>query len=166
MKIRRIGLVVAVALLVYAAQLPAAGAAEKTAGVQLGTLLCKSQPGTRVQIFLRSSVAIKCTYKNSIGEERYNGEMGLLGIDLSKKSEETLNFIVVGLTTNINIGGHSLAGDYSGASVSAGLYQEGLGSTQFLGGLNDSFSLLPSLDTFKGTGISAGVSRMTLTADK
>ena len=57
------------ALLVYAVQFPAAGAAEKTAGVQLGTLLCKSQPGTRVQVFLRSSVAIKCTYKNSIGED-------------------------------------------------------------------------------------------------
>ena len=164
--IRRIGFALIALSLISAIQLPAAGAAEKTPGVQLGSLVCKSQPGTRVQIFLKTSVAIKCTFKISIkGEERYKGEIGFLGIDLSKKSEETLNFTVIGLTTNVKIGDHSLEGDYSGASVSVGL-KEGLGSTQFVGGLKKAFSLVPSLDTFKGTGISAGVSRMKLMADK
>ncbi|MFC1491464.1 DUF992 domain-containing protein [Nitrospinota bacterium] len=162
----RIGFVLIVASLISAIQLPVAGAAEKTGGVHLGSLVCKSQPGTRVQIFLRSSVAIKCTFKTAKGEERYKGEIGFLGIDLSKKSEETLNFTVVGLTTNINMGDHTLAGDYAGASVSAGVYKEGYGSTQFVGGIQKNFSLIPSLDTFKGTGISAGVSRMKLLADK
>ncbi len=165
--IRRIGFALIAFSLISAVQLPAAGATEKTPGVQLGSLVCKSQPGTRVQIFLKTSVAIKCTFKISLkGEERYKGEIGFLGIDLSKKSEETLNFTVIGLTSNIKLGDHSLAGDYLGVSVSVGLYKEGLGTTQFVGGLNKAFSFVPSLDTFKGAGISAGVSRMKLVADK
>lgn len=146
--------------------LPAAGAAEKKDGVQLGSLVCKSKPGTRVQYFLRSSVAIECTFKTAKGMEKYKGEIGFLGIDLSKKSEETLNFTVLGLTTDINMGSHTLAGDYAGASVSVGVYKEGVGTTQFVGGLHKNFSLVPSLDTFKGTGISAGVSRMKIIPDK
>ena len=75
---------------------PAAGTAEKKKrGVQLGNLVCKSQPGTRVQYFLRSSVAIKCTYKTAKGMEKYKGEISFLGINLSKKSEETLHFTVL-----------------------------------------------------------------------
>lgn len=140
--------------------------AASTPGAQLGSLVCKSQPGTRVQFFLRSSVAIKCTFKSPTGEEKYKGEIGLLGVDLSKKSEETLNFTVVGVSANVKMGSHSLAGDYVGASLSAGVIKTGVGTTQFVGGIKKSFSLVPSLDTFKGTGISAGVSRMKLLADK
>ncbi len=135
-------------------------------GVQLGRLVCKSLPGSRVQFFFRTSVAIKCTYKNPNGQETYKGEIGLLGIDLSKKSQETLNFTVVGLAGNNKMGSHSLAGDYVGASISVSIIKEGIGSTQFVGGINKSFTLVPSLDTFKGTGISAGVSRIKLIADK
>ena len=135
-------------------------------GVQLGSLVCKSLPGTRVQFFLKTSVAIKCTLKNLNGQERYKGEIGLLGIDLSKKSEETLNFTVDGIAGNIKMGSHSLSGEYVGASISASIIKEGIGTTQFVGGLDKGFNLVPSLDTFKGTGISAGVSRMKLVADK
>ena len=143
-----------------------AGAAEKKEGGQLGSLVCKSKPGSRVQYFLRTSVAINCTFKTAKGMEKYKGEIGFLGIDLSKKSEETLNFTVMGLTTDINMGSHTLAGDYSGASASVGIYKEGVGTNVFVGGVQNNFSLVPSLDTFKGTGISAGVSRMKLISDK
>ena len=64
------------------------------------------------------------------------------------------------------MGSHTLAGDYAGASVSVGVYKEGIGTTAFVGGLKNNFSLVPSFDTFKGTGISAGVSRLKLTVDK
>ncbi len=144
---------------------PAAFAANQPGG-QLGSLVCKSQPGTRVQFFLRSSVAIRCTFKTPSGQEKYKGEIGLLGIDLSQKSEETLYFTVVGVATNIKMGSHSLKGDYVGASISVSIVKEGVGSTQFVGGVNKSFSLVPSLDTFKGIGISIGVSRMKLLASK
>jgi hypothetical protein len=65
----------------------------------------------------------------------------------------------------VNIGSYTLAGDYADVSVSVGI-KEGIGTTQFVGGLKNNFSLVPSIDTFKGTGISAGVSRMKLMADK
>ena len=137
--------------------------AEKQPGAQLGSLVCKYRPGTRVQFFLRSSVAVKCTFKTNKGQESYKGEIGLLGIDLSQKSEETLHFTVLGVTEDIEMGSHTLSGDYVGASISASIYKEGGGTTQFIGGgANKSFSLVPSLDTFKGTGISIGVSRMKL----
>lgn len=144
---------------------PVSGA-EGQPGVQLGRLVCQSQPGTRVQYFLRTSVAIKCTFSTMSEKEKYKGEIGLLGVDLSKKSEETLYFTVVGLTENVKMGSHSLSGDYVGASISAGVIKTGVGTTQFVGGLEKSFSLVPSLDTFKGAGITAGVSRMKLLADK
>ena len=136
--------------------------AEKHAGAQLGSLVCKSKPGTRVQFFLRSSVAVQCTFKTPKGQESYKGEIGLLGFDLSKKSEETLYFTVLGVAANIEMGSHSLSGEYVGASLSVGIVKKGYGTTQFVGGVKKGFSLVPSLDTFKGTGISAGVSRMKL----
>ena len=107
-------------------------------------------------------MAVKCTFKTDKGQESYKGEIGLLGIDLSQKSEETLHFTVLGVTEDIEMGSHTLTGDYIGASVSVGIYNEGGGTTQFVGGANKSFSLVPSLDTYKGTGISVGVSRMKL----
>lgn len=155
-------IVIAAAVVSLTAWMSPQAFAEKTPGGQLGSLVCKSRPGTRVQFFLRSSVAVKCTFKTNKGQESYKGEIGLLGIDLSKKSEETLYFTVLGVTEDVEMGSHTLRGDYVGASVSAGVYKEGAGSTQFVGGVKKSFSLVPSLDTFKGTGITVGVSRMKL----
>lgn len=138
--------------------------AAKEPGIQVGSLVCKSKPGTRVQFFLRSSVAVSCTFKTPSGQEKYKGEIGLLGIDLSQKSQETLYFTVLGVGTDVKMGSHSLKGDYVGASISIGIVKEGVGTTQFVGGINNSFNLVPSLDTFKGTGISVGVSRLKLMA--
>jgi len=131
-------------------------------GVTLGSLVCKTQPGTKVKLFLSSSVAIECTFKTQAGQEHYKGELGFLGIDLSKKTAETLNFTVVGLTTNVKMGSHSLSGGYVGATISAGVYKKGYGSTQLVGGIKKSFSLVPSIDTFEGTGLTAGTTRMSL----
>ena len=64
------------------------------------------------------------------------------------------------------MGTHTLAGDYAGVSASMGIYKEGIGTTQFVGGLYENFSLVPSLDTFEEAGISAGVSRMKIMPDK
>lgn len=159
--IRRIPLVLFVASLAIAFGHFDAGAAQSP-GVQLGQLTCKTLPGTKVQRFLTSSVAVNCTFKTPHGEERYKGEMGLLGIDLSKKSQETLYFTVVGVVSDVRIGKHSLVGEYLGTSASVGIVEKGYGSTSFVGGVKKSFSLVPSLDTFKGTGITAGASRMHL----
>ncbi len=162
---RRIALMLFITSLAGVFSLPAARAAEGP-GVSLGSLTCKTLPGTRVRLLLSSSVAIECTFKTAAGQEQYKGEIGFLGVDLSKKSEETLHFTVLGLAADIKMGSHSLAGGYAGASVAAGLVEKGYGSTQFVGGVKKSLSLVPSIDTFKGTGISAGVSRMHLEPKK
>ena len=139
--------------------LRAAGAAE---GVNLGNLTCATKPGTAVQLLLVSSVAVECTFKTAAGEETYKGEIGFLGVDLSRKDSQTLLFTVGGLTANVKMGSHSLKGDYIGASVAAGILGQGVGTTALIGGLQRSFNLVPSVDTFKGAGISAGGTRMSL----
>ncbi|MBI3128028.1 MAG: DUF992 domain-containing protein [Candidatus Tectomicrobia bacterium] len=138
-----------------------AGAAEQ-GGVNVGSLTCKTKPGTSVQLFLVSSVAVECAFKTTGGEEMYKGELGFLGVDLSRKDEQTLNFTVLGVTRDIKMGAHSLQGDYLGTSVAAGMGGKGVGSTALVGGLRKSFNLVPSADTFKGAGISAGATRMNL----
>lgn len=70
----------------------------------------------------------------------------MLGLDLRERNESTLFFTVIGLAKDVRIGQHSLAGGYVGASISASI-DKGFGSTQFVGGLKRSFSLIPSLDT-------------------
>ena len=139
--------------------------AAQEGGIQLGSLICKTIPGTSKNLILSSSVSISCTYKTNQGEEKYKGEIGMLGLDLREKNELTLFFTVVGLTKDVRIGQHSLAGGYLGASISVSI-DKGIGSTQFVGGLKRNFSLIPSLDTNRGMGIAAGVSRMNLEPDK
>ncbi len=156
----RVGLAALFASVIASTSVPVAGAAE---GVHLGTLTCKTLPGKRTNLLFRSSVALQCTFQTAQGKEHYRGEVGLLGVNLSKKGEETLHFTVLGLSKNTAMGAHLLSGGYWGASVSADI-EKGIGSTQFVGGFNKGFSLVPSIDTSNGTGISAGVSRMTLEA--
>ncbi len=143
--------------------------AEKKEGIQLGLLACESLPKTEVKIFLRTSVRVKCTFTASrlqgggqAGKsENYVGEFGLLGIDLSKKTAQKMNFAVFGLTGDIKIGSHSLAGDYNGVQATVGIGVGG-GPNHLLGGWKDSFTLAPSLETHKGTGITVGGTRLNL----
>ena len=138
-----------------------AEAAEKKGGIKLGTMTCESLPKTQVKIFLRSSVRVKCTFKSQIGQENYVGEFGLLGIDLSKKSAQKMSFVVFGGTADIKPGAHSLRGDYNGVHASVGLGVGG-GVNHMLGGWKDSFSLVPSIETHKGIGVTVGGTRLNL----
>ncbi len=156
----RIGLAALVASLFASAPLPSAEAVQ---GVNLGTLTCNTIPGLRTNLLFSSSVPLRCVYRTHRGEEQYRGEIGHLGIDLSKKGMETLRFTVVGLTADTAVGAHTLSGGYVGTSVSVGL-AKGFGSTQLVGVSRRSISLVPSFDTFDGIGLTAGLSRMTLEA--
>ncbi len=142
-----------------------AQAAEKQGGIKLGVLTCISLPKTEVKIFLRTSVRVKCTFKSQIGEEKYEGEFGLLGIDLSKKTAQKMSFIVFGGTGDVKPGAHSLKGDYNGVQATVGLGVGG-GPNHLLGGWKDSFSLAPSLETHKGIGVTLGGTRLNLVPAK
>lgn len=135
------------------------GQAFAQGGVQLGVLECTVVPGSRVNLLIRSTADVECTYDNQGTVERYIGETGIgLGLDLSFKQDEVMHFGVIAASSDVNPGGHALAGKYVGgeATATAGV---GLGAKALVGGGNKNFSLQPlALETNVGLGASAGLS--------
>ena len=135
-------------------------------GVEIGYLACRAIPGTRLNLLVTSSVDVRCTFKSPLGVEFYRGETGIgLGVDLSIKSVEKIDFAVIGATSNYRIGAHSLSGKYVGgkASASAGV---GVGAAALVGGGSKNFSLQPvALEGNTGFGASAGLGYLTLEPD-
>lgn len=128
------------------------------ADAELGVLICKSVPDSRVNLVIRSTVDIKCTLQYAGGAiEHYKGETGIaIGLDLSFKGDEEFAFTVIAASA-IAPGNHPLSGKYIGgkASASAGF---GIGAAALVGGSNDGFGLNPvSLDTNRGVGIAGGI---------
>ncbi len=132
--------------------------AEDKAGLELGVLKCSVVPGSRVNLLIRSTADISCTFNNQGVLERYNGEAGIaLGLDLSFKTEERMAFAVISATSNANPGSYALAGKYVGGQAAASV-GVGLGAKVLVGAGDTSLSLQPlALETNKGLGASAGV---------
>ena len=143
------------------------GQAFAQGGVQVGVLECKVVPGSRVNLLIRSTADVDCTFDNQGTVERYAGETGIgLGLDLSFRSDEMMHFAVIAASNDVNPGGHALAGKYVGgeATATAGV---GLGAKALLGGGSKSCSLQPlALETNKGLGASAGLSFLYIEAAK
>jgi hypothetical protein len=143
------------------------GQAFAQGGVQVGVLECKVVPGSRVNLLIRSTADVDCTFDNNGTVERYAGETGIgLGLDLSFRSDEMMHFAVIAASNDVNPGGHALAGKYVGgeATATAGV---GLGAKALVGGGNKNFSLQPlALETNKGLGASAGLSFLYIEAAK
>lgn len=138
-----------------------------SADVELGVLACKSVPGSRVNLVVRSTVDIKCEMKYAGGTvERYKGETGIaLGLDLSFKGDEEIGFSVIS-ASDVKAGSHPLTGKYIGgkASAAAGV---GVGAAALVGGSNDSFGLNPlALEANKGVGVAAGIGFLYIEPDK
>ena len=133
----------AVALAAMITLLPALSSADEKAGVQLGVLSCEVVPGSRVNLLIRSTADVTCTYDNQGTLERYKGEAGIaLGVDLSFKSEEHFGFMVIAASSDVRPGAYALAGKYVGgqASAAAGV---GVGAKVLVGGGEKNFSLQP-----------------------
>jgi len=143
------------------------GQAFAQGGVQVGVLECKVVPGSRVNLLIRSTADVDCTFDNQGTVERYAGETGIgLGLDLSFRSDEMMHFAVIAASNDVNPGGHALAGKYVGgeATATAGV---GLGAKALVGGGSKNFSLQPlALETNKGLGASAGLSFLYIEAAK
>lgn len=143
------------------------GQAFAAGGMQVGVLECTVVPGSRVNLLIRSTADVNCTYNNNGTIERYVGETGIgLGLDLSFRKEETMHFAVIAASGDVNPGGHALAGKYVGgeATATAGV---GLGAKALVGGGNKNFSLQPlALETNKGLGASGGLSFLYIEAAK
>lgn len=130
----------------------------ESAGLEVGVLKCSVVPGSRVNLLIRSTADVSCTFNNSGTLERYQGEAGIaLGLDLSFKTEENMAFAVIAATSDTTAGAYALSGKYVGgqAAASAGV---GLGAKVLVGAGSQSFSLQPvAIETNKGLGASAGI---------
>jgi len=148
----------AVAVAALITLLPAVSSADEQAGVQIGLLSCEVVPGSRVNLLIRSTADVTCTYDNQGTLERYKGEAGIaLGLDLSFKTEEKFGFAVIAASSDVRPGAYALAGKYVGgqASAAAGV---GVGAKVLVGGGEKNFSLQPvGLEGSVGAGASAGI---------
>lgn len=157
MKITKLVNVVAI-LLSLAFGLSVNTASADTAGLEIGVLKCSVVEGSRVNLIVRSTADVTCTFNNGGTLERYNGEAGIaLGLDLSFKTEENMAFAVIAAAADATPGAYALAGKYVGgqAAASAGV---GLGAKVLVGAGDQSLSLQPlALETNKGLGASAGI---------
>jgi len=137
------------------------------AGLKLGILKCKVVPGSRVNLLIRSTADVTCTFNNNGTIERYKGETGIsLGLDLSFKSDEVMHFSVISASSDTSIGAYSLAGKYIGGELSAAA-GVGLGAKALVGAGNNHFSLQPlALETSQGLGVSGGLGFLYIEADK
>lgn len=127
-------------------------------GIEVGVLTCNVVPGSRVNLLIRSTADVECTYENGGVTEDYRGETGIaLGLDLSFRSNEKMVFTVFAATDDVRPGAKALGGKYVGGQVSAaaGL---GLGAKALVGGGAKNIGLQPlALETSTGIGIAGGL---------
>ncbi len=121
-------------------------------------LTCTVVPGSRVNLLIRSTADVTCTYENQGQTEKYKGETGIaLGLDLSFKNDEKFAFAVIAASADVKPGAHALAGKYVGgtAGANAGV---GLSASALIGGGNKNISLQPlALGTSTGVGVAGGI---------
>lgn len=141
--------------------------AEETAGLQIGIIKCNVIPGSRVNLLVRSTADVECTWEYAGAVEKYKGETGIaLGLDLSFKDNETIAFTVIAASSDVTPGKYALAGKYVGGQADAAL-GVGVGAKVLVGGGNKNVSLQPlALSGSTGVGASAGVGFLYIEAAK
>ncbi len=142
-------------------------AAEATsAGGKVGELKCHTIPNTGTNLFLHSTVNVKCTFTSSAGEtEHYKGETGIgLGIDLHVNREAEFAYVV--MAADFKKGTYKLAGKYVGGGGSFSIGRGG-GGGALIGGGNGSVSLTPlGVTATKGWGVQGGLTYLFIQPDK
>jgi len=142
--------------------------AEETAGLQVGIIKCHVIPGSRVNLLIRSTADVDCTWEYGGAVEKYKGETGIaLGLDLSFKDNESIAFGVIAASADVTPGKHALAGKYVGGQADAAL-GVGVGAKVLVGAGNKNVSLQPlALSGSTGSlGASAGIGFLYIEAAK
>jgi len=152
----------------FAVALPLSAAmAGSTAGSKLGKLQCETVPNSGTNLFLHSTVEVKCVFSSSTsGEtEHYKGETGIaLGVDLSYKKVTSFTYLV--MAADFKKGSYKFAGKYFGAGADATIGR-GVGAGVLIGGSDKSVSLQPlGVSVSKGAGVSGGLTYLYLEPDK
>lgn len=157
MKFQQIVKTLALAFVVSVA-LGSGAATAETAGLQVGIIKCNVVPGSRVNLLIRSTADVNCTWEYGGAVERYKGETGIaLGLDLSFKDNEVIAFTVIAASADVTPGKYALTGKYVGGQADAAL-GVGVGAKVLVGGGSKNVSLQPlALSGSTGVGASAGV---------
>ena len=129
------------------------------AGVKVGMLTCKVEPGWSYVV--GSTKSLQCSYSPTKGRpERYVGNIQKVGVDLGYSDGATMMWAVVAPTTDVGKG--ALEGEYGGVSASAAV-GVGAGANVLIGGLDKSITLQPvSVDGGTGVNLAVGVAGIKL----
>ncbi len=168
MKVQHIIKALALATVFSAAFSGVATAADEKAGLQLGIIKCTVVPGSRVNLLIRSTADVECTWEYAGAVEKYRGETGIaLGLDLSFKGSESMAFGVIAASADVTPGKHALAGKYVGGTADAAL-GVGVGAKVLVGAGNKNVSLQPLALTgsTESLGASAGIGFLYIEAAK
>lgn len=136
-------------------------------GTKMGKLVVTALPGTGHNLIVKSSVDVEAVFTDNAGKkEYYIGEMGYkLGVDLSIKSNEQLEYLVVSEISDTQTASYALQGKYFGQKASAQM-KVGGGVQVLLGGMGKSISLQPlAVAKTEGYGVSAGLGYLYLQKD-
>ncbi len=126
--------------------------------VKIGVISCEAIEGTRVNLIIRSTVDVACTFETVNGEKHaYKGETGIeLGLDLSFRTDEQFAFTVI-TSVDKKFDKQAVAGKYIGAKAAASI-GVGLGAAALIGGSDNNFGLQPlAIEANKGFGVAAGI---------
>lgn len=147
----------AVALMFSAAAIAPAQAAG--AGVKVGMLTCKVEPGWSYVV--GSTKALQCSYSPTKGKpERYYGDIQKVGVDLGYSDGATMVWAVIAPTSDV--GKDALEGEYGGVSASAAV-GVGAGVNVLVGGFDKSITLQPvSVEGGTGVNLAVGVAGIKL----
>ncbi len=151
----------AIGLVVLAFTAPAS--ADNQGGIKIGILNCTEVPGTGVNLLFHSSTEVECVLRSAEGTESYTGKTGIgLGVDLEWSASKAISYAVFGVTDDVRVGNHALAGSYVGAKASA-TAGVGIGAQVLVGAGPKSITLQPlAVEVGTGFGAAAGLAYLSL----
>ena len=118
---------------------------------EVGVLSCDVSAG--IGLILEQKQKLDCVFTNGDGAtQNYTGSIEKFGLELGEVKEAHMTWTVLAATTTVEAGAN--------ADASLGL---GAGVNVLIGGTGQAFTFQPvSVNTEKGTAVSAGVETMTL----
>lgn len=153
-------LCLASAALVAGGLILAAPSQAAPAGVKVGVLTCKVEPGW--SFIVGSSKPLFCEYSPTKGRrpEAYVGDIQKAGVDIGYTSGATMIWAVIAPTSDV--GKDALEGEYVGASAGATV-GVGAGVNVLVGGFDKSITLQPvSVEGSTGLNLAVGVAALKL----
>ena len=156
--VNKLGMMASAAALIasFAAFAPVQAA---PAGVKVGVLTCKVEPGWGYVI--GSTKPLHCSYSPTRGRpERYIGDVQKVGVDIGYTDGATMVWAVIAPSSDV--GKDALEGNYAGATAGAAV---GVGASVnvLVGGFDKSITLQPiSVEGGTGVNLAAGVAAISL----